>query len=335
MALALAINGFGRIGRSFLRSLFANQQTLKKLNVVAINTGPSLPANLDVLFKYDSIMGQFQGSVSFNGKSLVINDHAIAVFSEADPEKLPWKSLGIDWVIEASGRFTDGDKARKHCTAGSKKVLITAPASNEDVIVIPGVNDAQYNAQKHAIVSLGSCTTNCFAPVVKVLQESFGIANGLMTTIHAYTNDQVLLDVDHKDPRRARAAAINIVPTKTGADKVIVKIFPDLEGKLRASSIRVPVVNASLLDFTFISQKPITAQSINESFKHAAQGSLKGIVQYTELPLVSSDFIGNEASCTIDSLLTQCVGSMGKVFAWYDNEYGYACRLKDFLLHNS
>jgi len=335
MALTVAINGFGRIGRSFLRCIMTSPEARKTINVTAINIGPSKPANIDILFKYDSIMGRFPGSVVLKDNTLTVDGHDIKIFAEADPEKLPWSTLGIDWVIEASGHFTAADKARKHCTAGSKRVLITAPSTDEDITIILGVNNDAYNASQHTIVSLGSCTTNCFAPVVKVLHETFGLTQGLMTTVHAYTNDQVLLDVEHKDPRRARAAALNIVPTKTGADKVIVKIFPALEGKIRATALRVPVADASLLDFSFMCEKKLDIEAINQAFKKYAETSMKGVLEYCTQPLVSSDFIGNEASCVFDSLLTQCAGTMGKVFAWYDNEYGYACRLKDFLLHNS
>lgn len=332
MTLRIAINGFGRIGRTILRCILADGAAQSKIEVVAINTGPHKPANLDILFSHDSVMGIFPGRVTVTDEALIINGTPITLISLDEPEKINWKQYNIDWVIDASGFFTDGKKAHKHCLAGAKKVLITAPATNEDVCIVPGVNDDKYSAEKHNIVSLGSCTTNCFAPVVKVLHETFGINEGLMTTVHAYTNDQVLLDIEHHDPRRARAAAINIIPTKTGADKVIAKIFPDLEGKIRGSALRVPVPVVSMLDFTFTSSKKIDANLINNAFEQAANSSLKGILEYTTLPLVSSDFIGNPASCILDSQLTQCVGQVGKIFAWYDNEYGYSCRVKDFLL---
>lgn len=335
MATTIAINGFGRIGRAFLRSILLDHKAREKLHVVAINTGPHPMANLDILFKYDSVMGQFPGNVTCSSDKLIIDGQEIALFAQAAPENLPWKELGIDWVIEASGHFTDAEKARLHCKAGAKKVLITAPGKDEDVTIIPGVNDNNYDAQQHNIVSLGSCTTNCFAPVVKVIHETFGLAQGLMTTMHAYTNDQVLLDVEHKDPRRARAAALNMVPTKTGADKVITKIFPELEGKIRATSVRVPIPVVSLLDFTFTTIKACSVDSINQAFKKYAGGPLQKILEFTDQPLVSTDFVGNQSSAIFDSLLTQCTGNMGKVFAWYDNEFGYSCRLRDFLLHNS
>lgn len=335
MALKIAINGFGRIGRTFLRTIMLDAAALKKINIVAINIGPSDPHGIAHLFKYDSIMRTFPGSVHCDGSTLTINDHVIKLYAEREPEKLPWKNLDIDWVVDASGCFTTKESATRHIKAGSKKVLITAPATDEDISIIPGVNDKAYNPEKHTIVSLGSCTTNCFAPMIKVIRESFGITQGLMSTTHAYTNDQVLLDVEHKDPRRARAAAINIIPTKTGADKMITKIYPDLEGKLKAISIRVPVPVVSLIDFTFTAEKPISKELINQAFETAAKTDLKNIIEYVTEPLVSSDFIGNTHSCILDSMMTQSVGNLGKVFAWYDNEFGYSTRLKDFLLGNS
>jgi len=339
MSLKIAINGFGRIGRTFLRAVMLDPQALQKLDIVAINLGPcsptSDPSAVAHFFKYDSIMKTFPGDVHSDGKILTINNHSIKLYTECDPESLPWKSLDIDWVVDASGRFTTREEASRHIEAGSKKILITAPATNEDITIIPGVNDAQYKPDKDRIVSLGSCTTNCFAPLIKVLHKSFVISQGLMTTTHAFTNDQVLLDVEHKDLRRARAASMNMIPTKTGADKVITKIYPDLQGKLKASAIRVPVPIVSLVDFTFITEKPITREIINQAFETYAKTSLKNILEYVTEPLVSSDFTGNTHSCIFDSLLTQSVGNLGKVFAWYDNEFGYSCRLKDFLLHNS
>lgn len=329
----IAINGFGRIGRTVLRVLL-EKNIAEQVDVVAINLGPSKPDNLALLFAYDSVMGPFPGTVTSDEKSLVINGKSIALFCEKDPALLPWKQLGIEVVIESSGAFTDGEKAKAHLAAGAKKVLITAPAKNEDAAIIIGVNDASYDPAKHHIISLGSCTTNCFAPVIKVLHESFHLSSGLMTTIHSYTNDQVLLDVEHKDPRRARAAALNMIPTKTGAKNLVAKIFPELEGVIDAVAIRVPTPVVSLLDFSFVASKPISVASINDAFKAASNGALKHILQYEDKPLVSSDFKGNSASCIIDSLLTQSTGNMGKVFAWYDNEYGYSCRVRDFLLHN-
>lgn len=330
MAINIAINGFGRIGRAFLRTILSNSDASKKLHVVAINIGPSSTNNIDLLFKYDSIMREFPGTISFQNNALIINDTKITILAEKDPARLPWKDLEIDWVVDASGCFTTRQGAQQHIAAGAKKVLITAPGTDEDITIIPGVNDDAYNASKHDIVSLGSCTTNCFAPLIKVLNDNFTVTSGLMTTVHSYTNDQVLLDVQHHDPRRARAAACNIIPTKTGADKVITKIFPELEGKIKASSLRVPTPIVSIVDFTFTTQETLTQDLINQAFKEAADLS-QNIIHYVDVPLVSSDFIGNTHSCIFDSLLTQSLGTTSKIFAWYDNEYGYSTKLTQFL----
>ncbi len=332
--MKIAINGFGRIGRAFLRTILLDKNAKDKLDVVAINLGPSKDIRLDLLFKYDSVMKEFPGNVQFKDNVFVVNGKHIQVFTEADPAKLPWKTLGIDWVIEASGHFTSHQKASAHIKSGCSKVLVTAPVGDADVTIVPGVNDKTYDVTQHSIISLGSCTTNAFAPMVKVINDNFGIVNGMMTTVHAYTNDQVLLDVEHKDPRRARAAAMNIVPTKTGAAKVIFQIFPEMSGKIEAVAIRVPVPIVSLVDFAFVTSKTLTTQDINQAFLKYANGEMKDTLQYITDPLVSSDFIGNTHSCIFDSLLTQAVGNVGKCFAWYDNEFGYSCRLKDFLLHN-
>lgn len=331
MAVKIAINGFGRIGRAFLRTILSNPNACAQLNVVAINIGPSSTDNIAHLFKYDSIMREFPGVITFQENTLSINNTKISVFAQKDPAQLPWGKLGIDWVVDASGCFTTREAALQHISAGAKKVLITAPGTDEDITIIPGVNDNDYNSTRHHIVSLGSCTTNCFAPLIHVLKNNFTLTSGLMTTVHSYTNDQVLLDVAHHDPRRARAAACNIIPTKTGADKVITKIFPDLEGKIKATSLRVPTPIVSIIDFTFTTQEPLSKEIINASFEKASLLK-KNIIQYVSVPLVSSDFIGNTHSCIFDSLLTQAVGTTGKVFAWYDNEYGYSSKLTDFLL---
>lgn len=330
----IAINGFGRIGRTFLRVLLADPQAVKQLAVVAINIGDSKPEIMAHLFAYDSVLGRYPGIVKLHNNTLIINDQSIELLSTKDPLTLPWKKMGIDWVVECTGHFTDGTAAKAHQAAGAAKVLISAPAEHEDITIIPGVNDTAYDPARHSIISLGSCTTNCFAPMVKVINEEWGIVNGLMTTVHAYTNDQVLVDGEHKDPRRARAAALNIIPTKTGAEKTIIKLYPALAGALKATSLRVPVAVVSLVDFTVVLKKTATAETINATFKKHAQGSLKGILDYTDLPLVSSDYAQHPASCIIDGQLTQSVGSTIKVFGWYDNEYGYSSRLKDFLLHN-
>ncbi len=334
MAKKIAINGFGRIGRTFLRVLLEDKKTQEEIDVIAVNIGPGNPNQTALLFKYDSLMGKFQGDVKTTDSSLKVDGYNIKLLAECDPLKIDWKKLGVDWVVEASGRFRTRESAGMHLKAGSKKVLITAPATDEDITIIPGVNDNEYNAIKHNLVSLGSCTTNCFAPIVRVIKENFDFVSGLMTTIHAYTNDQVLLDIEHKDPRRARAAALNIIPTKTGADKVVCKLYPELEGKIKAIAIRVPTPLVSLVDFTFTTKEKLDKEKINQTFKKYSQNELKGILQYCDEPLVSSDFEKNPYSCIIDSLLTQSIENIHKVFGWYDNEYGYCCRLKDFLLHN-
>jgi glyceraldehyde 3-phosphate dehydrogenase len=332
----VAINGFGRIGKAFLRSVLKDPSASKKIKVVAINIGPT--ANTEKMcehvahfFTYDSVLGKFDKKVSCSGKKLTIENHEIEILSEAYPSHLSWEKLDIDWIVEASGKFTSREKAAAHLEAGAKKVLITAPAKNEDVTIIPGVNDEAYDAKKHKIVSLGSCTTNCFAPIVKVIKNNFELSQGFMTTVHAYTSSQTLVDGAHTDWRRGRAAAINIVPTTTGADKVITKIYPDLEGKLLGSAIRVPVALGSIVEFTFTTKNGLTTDALNKAFEKASEGDLKNILFYETQPLVSSDFIGNPYSCIFDSLLTKANGTMGKVHGWYDNEFGYSCRLKDFL----
>lgn len=334
MPLKIAINGFGRIGKSFLLAVMQDEKTKKNFTITTINLGPSTPEHLATFFKYDSVLGTFKGSVEYKNNMLIIDGHEIKIIAETDPAKLPWAEHGIDWVVEASGKFIEKEKAILHINSGSKKVLITAPGKNEDITIIPGVNDDAYNKESHNIVSLGSCTTNCFAPMIKVIKENFDLIEGIMTTIHAYTNNQVLLDSEHKDPRRGRAAALNIIPTSTGADKVITKIYPELQGKLQGIAVRVPIPTGSLIDFTFTTKQKLTIDAINKAFAKAAESELKNILSYSTEPLVSSDFIGSTYSCIIDSLITKTNGNIGKVFGWYDNEFGYSCRLKDFLLHN-
>jgi glyceraldehyde 3-phosphate dehydrogenase len=333
--IKIAINGFGRIGKTFLRTILLDKNALNKIDVCAINIGPNDLKMCAHLFKYDSIMGTFPHDVSFDDSSLTINGKKISIIAECDPSNINWKKYGIDWVVESSGCFTHKEEASKHCTSGAKKVLITAPTHDEDITIIPGINDKEYDASKHTIISLGSCTTNCFAPMVKVILDNFTFKSGLMTTIHSYTNTQTLLDFGCSDERRSRAAATNIIPTNTGADKVIIKLFPELEGKINAIAVRVPIPVVSLVDFSFQTEEDLTTDMINDVFEKASNTSLKNILDYTSLPLVSSDFIGNPFSCIIDSLLTRSSGSHGKVFGWYDNEWGYSERLKDFLLHNS
>ena len=334
MSKKIAINGFGRIGRTFLRTIMLDDQAQKELDVVAINVGPCFYENQDHFFKYDSLMGTFPGTVTFADSTLIINNKKIKILTEPDPKKIVWRDLGVEWVIESSGCFTSRECAQWHLNSGARKVVITAPAQDEDVTIIPGVNDYAYDPENHHIISLGSCTTNCFAPLVKVVDEAFGIISGMMNTIHAYTNDQVLLDVEHKDPRRARAAALNIIPTHTGAAEVIFKIFPKLKDKLHASAIRVPVPKVSLLELFFVAEKSLSAQAINDAFYQAEKTTLSSIIHVTDKPLVSSDFSNTPYSAIIDTLLTHSMGNFGKVVGWYDNEWGYCCRIKDFLLHN-
>ncbi len=333
--ITIAINGFGRIGRSLLRILLQDKKAHEQIKVAVINVGPANPDFVAHMFQYDSIMGTFAGSVETKNNILTINGTSIKIISEPDPSKINWKQYGIDWVVEASGCFTHRDKAKLHLDAGAAHVLITAPAKGEDIAIIPGVNEDKFNPQKDRIVSLGSCTTNAFIPTLKILNETFGITSGFMTTIHAYTNTQVLLDVDDTDLRRSRAAALNIIPTTTGASKMLDKIMPELAGKVDALAIRVPVAVGSLIDLSFQTESPITPESINAAFTKAAQTSMRGIVAVSMTPLVSSDYLGSEFSVIIDGLLTKTVGSMGKVFGWYDNEWGYSTRLKDFLMYVS
>jgi glyceraldehyde 3-phosphate dehydrogenase len=331
--LRVAINGFGRIGRTFLRTVLCDPQAHKKLQIVAINTGPADTKLIAHLFQYDTIMGKLAASVSLIGDELVIDNIRIRLIAEKDPRKLAWKELQIDWVVDASGRFTHRQDADQHIQAGARNVLITAPAHDEDVAIIPGVNDAAFDAARHHIVSLGSCTTNALLPTLHVMDQTFTIKQGCMTTVHAYTNTQVLLDVEGEDARRSRAAALNIIPTGTGASKMVEKVLPHLADRIASHSLRVPVAIVSLIDLTFTSEKKVTPEAINQACLDAQQGKLRGIMDVTAEPLVSSDFIGNPHSVIIDSQLTTISGPhMGKVFGWYDNEWGYSMRLKDFLV---
>jgi glyceraldehyde 3-phosphate dehydrogenase len=328
----IALNGFGRIGRNFVRAVFADQAAQKKITIKAINIGSANPEFIAHMFKYDTLMGPFHGTVSKKGKELIINGHKIALIAELDAKKINWKAHKIEWVVDATGHYTNAEKARDHITAGAKKVLITAPAHGEDVSIILGVNLKAYDAKKHQIVSLGSCTTNAFIPMLKVLQDAFGIEQGFMTTTHAYTNSQVLLDVEAKDLRISRAAALNIIPTSTGASEMLGKVMPALGKKIISSSLRVPVGKVSLIDLVVTISKKASREQINKAFEAAAKGSLKNIVYVTHEPLVSSDFSGSNASVTIDTELTQSLGTFVKVNGWYDNEWGYSERLKDFLM---
>ncbi len=327
MSTKVGINGFGRIGRMTFRAAMANPNA--RFEVVAIND-LTTPKELAHLLKWDSVMGRFDGEVSATDDAIVVNGKTIKVYAEKDPANIPWKACGVDVVIESTGFFTDAEKAKKHIEAGAKKVIISAPAKGEDLTVAIGINANLYDPDKHHIISNASCTTNCLAPLGKVLQENFGIKSGLMTTIHSYTGDQRLLDAPHSDFRRARAAALNMVPTSTGAAKAIGLVLPELKGKLNGFAVRVPTPNVSLVDLTFVSEKPMTIEAINEAFKKAADGSLKGVLQYCTEPLVSGDFIGDAHSSSFDPEYTQVIdGTLGKVLAWYDNEWGYSNRLAE------
>ena len=327
MAARVAINGFGRIGRLCLRSMLERHKG--HLNVVAVNDMSDLATNAH-LFQYDSTYGAFPGKLEIGEGMLKVNGWDIAVLSQKDPSRLPWKNLGVDIVIESTGVFTEAAKVRAHLDAGARKVIITAPAKDEDITVVLGVNESAYDPKKHHIVSNASCTTNCLAPVVKTLHDAFGLERGLMTTTHAYTNDQRILDLTHKDLRRARAAAINIVPTTTGAAKAIGLVIPELRGKLHGLSLRVPTATVSVVDLVADLKRSTTAEEINREIRKAAEGHLKGIMAYCDKPLVSSDFRGHPASAIVDALSTTVLeGKMAKVLAWYDNEWGYSCRVAD------
>jgi len=327
MAARVAINGFGRIGRLCLRSMLERHKG--HLNVVAVNDMSDLATNAH-LFQYDSTYGAFPGKLEIGEGMLKVNGWDIAVLSQKDPSRLPWKNLGVDIVIESTGVFTEAAKVRAHLDAGARKVIITAPAKDEDITMVLGVNESAYDPKKHHIVSNASCTTNCLAPVVKTLHDAFGIERGLMTTTHAYTNDQRILDLTHKDLRRARAAAINIVPTTTGAAKAIGLVIPELRGKLHGLSLRVPTATVSVVDLVADLKRSTTAEQINREIRKAAEGHLKGIMAYCDKPLVSSDFRGHPASAIVDALSTTVLeGKMAKLLAWYDNEWGYSCRVAD------
>jgi len=327
MAVKVGINGFGRIGRNVFRTALGNPD----IEFVAVND-LTTPATLAHLLKYDSILGNLKNEISATEDSVIVDGKKIKVFAERDPSKLDWASVGAEIVVESTGFFTDAEKAKTHLGTTVKKVIISAPASNEDITIVLGVNDDKYVAEKHNIISNASCTTNCLAPVVKVLHETFGIESGLMNTIHSYTNDQVVLDAPHKDLRRARAAGLSMIPTSTGAAKALKLVIPEMAGKLDGFSIRVPTPTVSVVDLTFVSTKPITVDSINAAIKAAAEGPLKGILGYTEEELVSMDFRGNPLSSIFDSKLTKVVGNTGKIISWYDNEWGYSNRVKDLIL---
>ncbi|EIC91311.1 glyceraldehyde 3-phosphate dehydrogenase [Candidatus Aquiluna sp. IMCC13023] len=319
----IGINGFGRIGRNYLRAALAQNSDLE---IVAVND-LSDPKSLAHLLKYDSVGGRLDAAVSVDGDSIVVNGKSIKVLAERDPAKIDWAELGVEVVIESTGFFTNADDARKHIQAGAKKVIISAPATGEDATFVIGVNEHLYEPDNHHVISNASCTTNCLAPLVKVFMDNFGIKNGLMTTIHAYTADQNLQDGPHQDLRRARAAAINIVPSSTGAAKAIGIVIPELKGKLDGFALRVPIPTGSITDLTLVSEKTVTVEEINAAYKKAAEGELKGILMYTEDPIVSSDIVGDPHSSIYDSGLVRVVDNTVKLSSWYDNEWGYSNRL--------
>ncbi len=331
MSIRIGINGFGRIGRNVLKSILQNQNKFGDIETVSVNDLTDA-ATLAHLFKYDSIFGIFKGEVSSKENSLIINGKEIKVHAERDPKNLPWKSEKVDLVIESTGLFTDKAKASAHIEGGAKKVLITAPAKQEDITIVLGVNDDKYKPSEHHVISNASCTTNCLAPVVKVLNDKFGVEKGLMTTIHSYTNDQRILDLPHRDLRRARAAALSMIPTTTGAARAVTLVIPELQGKLDGMAIRVPTPDVSVVDFVGILKKNTTKEEVISALKAEANGKMKGILFVCEEPLVSIDFTGNEYSSIVDALASQVLdGNMVKIISWYDNEWGYSNRIADLI----
>ncbi len=329
MTIRVGINGFGRIGRNFLRAVREHGQNIE---VVAVNDLTS-PATLVHLLKYDSIMGRFPGEVTLDGDVMTLDGHEVKFLAEPDPAKLPWGELGVDVVVESTGRFTNGTKAKAHLDGGAKKVVLSAPGKEIDGTFVPGVNLDSYDSASMDIVSAASCTTNCLAPMAKVLNDAFGIERGLMTTIHAYTADQNLQDGPHSDLRRARAAALNMVPTTTGAAAAVGLVLPELKGKLDGFAVRVPVPTGSVVDLTFEASKEVTVEAVNACMKEAAEGPMKGIIKYTEDPIVSSDIQGDDISTIFDAPLTKVIDNQVKVIAWYDNEWGYTVRLVNVVSH--
>ncbi len=325
MTVRVGINGFGRIGRNFFRAALASGADLEIVGVNDLTDNKTLAH----LLKYDSILGRLGQEVTYSEDTITVGGKVIKAVAERDPAKLPWGELGADVVIESTGHFTDALKAKAHVEAGAKKVIISAPAKNEDITIVVGINEKSYDPAAHTVISNASCTTNCLAPMAKVLLENFGIVKGLMTTIHAYTNDQVILDFPHKDLRRARAAATNMIPTTTGAARAISLVIPELKGKLDGYAMRVPVPTGSATDLTVTLGRETTKEEINAAFKAASESYLKGILDYTEDPIVSSDIVTAPASCTFDSLLTTVQGDQAKIVGWYDNEWGYSNRLVD------
>lgn len=327
MTIKMGINGFGRIGRGFFRAAIKNKEFSDLINIVAINDIAD-SRTLAHLLKYDSVFGKFDAEVKAEDDTIIVSGKRIRVYSEKDPEKLSWKELGVELVLESSGLFTDRASAEKHIRAGAKKVIISAPAKEPDITLVLGVNEHAYDPAKHNIISMASCTTNCLAPIVKVLDEKFGVEYGLMSTCHAYTNDQRLLDLPHRDLRRARAACLSIIPTTTGAARAIGDVIPMMKGKLDGLALRVPVPNGSINDLVVLLKRDVTKEDVNAALKEAAEGKLKGILAYTEEPIVSVDIIGDSHSAIVDGLSTMVVGGkLVKILAWYDNEWGFSCRL--------
>ena len=329
MSIKVGINGFGRIGRNVVRA--AQKMGAKDIDFVAVNDITDT-ATLAHLLKYDSVHGRYDGDVSAKGDAIVVNGDSIKVLAEKDPAKLPWKDLGVDLVLESTGRFTDRDQAAKHLEGGARKVVISAPAKKEDITIVMGVNHDKYDPAKHHVISNASCTTNCLVPVVKVVIDKFGFVNGFMTTVHSYTNDQNILDLPHKDLRRARAAAMSIIPTTTGAAKATSLVIPEVKGKIDGVALRVPTADVSLVDLTCTVKKSTSIEEVNAAFKEAANGSLKGILAVSDEPLVSADYIGNLSSSTVDLALTNVLeGTLVHVSSWYDNEMGYSARCVDLI----
>jgi glyceraldehyde-3-phosphate dehydrogenase type I len=333
MVVKVAINGFGRIGRCFLRAAMDDKDFGNIANIVAINDLTDAKT-LAHLFKYDSTFGKFGGMVEAKDNEIIVEGHSLKVLAEKDPLKLPWKDMKIDIVIESTGKFNDAKEAMKHVIAGAKKVIISAPATNPDATVLIGINDNVYDNSKHNVISMASCTTNCLAPLLKTVNDKFGIQSGYMTTCHAYTNDQRILDLPHKDLRRARAAMMSIIPTTTGAAKAIGSVIPDLKGKMDGVALRVPVSNGSIVDVVLTLKKEVTKEEVNAVLKDSSTNELKGIMAYTEEPIVSTDIIGESHSSIIDGLSTMVLGKKGnlvKIMSWYDNEWSFACRLIDLI----
>lgn len=329
MPVRVGINGFGRIGRQVVKAM--RERHPDDIEIVAVNDMATAAENAH-LFKYDSNYGVYQGTVEAEDGRILIDGKPIKVLSERDPGRLRWGDLGVEIVVESTGRFTDANEAKAHLDGGAKKVIISAPARNEDITIVLGVNQNAYDPSKHRIISNASCTTNCLAPVAKVVNDTFGITRGLMTTVHSYTNDQRILDITHDDPRRARAAALNIIPTSTGAARAVALVIPELKGKFHGIAMRVPTSTVSMVDFTADLEKSASTEELNAALKKASENELKGILRYTEEPLVSSDFKGDSASAIVDGPLTLSIGGdMVKICAWYDNEWGYSCRVADLV----